>query len=448
MSSVKRAFWDQTGKITPHDGKSPRVPILGDLGHFGGETANLVLNTNLASAGAKMTITRTKPEDAKRERERLKWSRLATARELLNLYGEDEQNDKIRLHRTKKCMWVNIAYAVEHWRVKDDHAYFKSVVICGSRCACPVCSEKIWAWDRDEIQSALTKISQMGLYTGMLTFTLRHNKDMSCGESLHKLNKATNRVKSGRAWQDIKKRYGFKGSITIWENTWSMASGHHPHKHDVEVGDKFLHDGELLQLQDELSGMYLKALSRVGASGEYGVAVNVRRADDYVAEYVAKVGHEPQVKRWGASNELTSHQAKTKGNESGHYSMMQLLDLYRAGDQDAGIAWLDYVNAFTGRAMVRWSGGGVNNVSLRELLGMSAEDESDQAKAERDDQGGVFALYPLAAWREVRKRPFDVLDSSLRLEWDSFVEYLRAKGIEPERPLPASVEWNERGELK
>jgi len=379
----------------------------------------------------------------KRERERLKWSRLRGARDLLNLYGEEEQIEKIRRHRTKKCMWVNIAYAVEHWRIEQEHAYFKSVVICGSRCACPVCSQKIWSWDRDEIQSAMSMISQKGLYTVMVTFTLRHDKFMSCADSLRKLNTASRAVKGGRGWQVLKTRYGLQGSITTLENTFSFENGHHPHKHIIEVTNKNLKASELSSLELEISEMYLHHLSRVGASGEIGVAVNVRRADDYVAEYIAKMGHEPRVKKWGASNELTSYAMKTKGNESGHYSMMQLLDLYMDGSQEAGLAWLDYVTAFTGQAMVRWSQG------LRDELGLG-EGESDDVKAsvQDDDKSQVFALYPIESWRKVRERPHDVLDASLRMSWESFVEYLKAKGIEAERPLPKSVDWNERGEIR
>jgi hypothetical protein len=426
----------KTGELSGFSVAELEGAFLRDSGHFSDEVAPLVLNTNFASGGQFSTVLSDFAKNSRRERDRVKWSRLRAARELLSRYQDDT---KLGKHRTKKCMWVNIGYVVEHWKVGVDRAFFKSVVICGSRCACPVCSEKIWAWDRDEIQTALSRISKKGLYTVMVTYTLRHNKFMSCAESLDKLNKATRAVKSGRAWQDIKTQYGFIGSITVWENTWSEASGHHPHKHSVEVTTDNLSDVELQKLEKRISDLYLKALTKVGASGEYGVAVNVRRADDYAAEYIAKVGHEPQAKKWGASNELTSYQAKTKGNESGHYSMMQLLDLWRAGDDGAGAAWLNYVEAFTGRAMVAWSKG------LRVKLGMSEQELSEQEKAERDDMGKVFACYPVDEWKKVRTRPHDILEASLDMGWDAFIEYLKAKGIDAEKPLPASVEWNEQG---
>lgn len=428
---------------TPSNVYSERESLLrAEQGYSSGdglETAEsglLVLNTNLASRETNFSFARTKTINAKRERERLKWSRLTGARALLDkvAYLETNTNNpsrgKLVEHRTKKCMWVNIAYAVEHWRRAGKDAHFRSVVICGSRCACPVCSEKIWSADRDEIQTALTRISEKGLYTAFVTYTLRHDKFTLCADSLDRLNKASRAVKSGRAWQDIKARYGLVGSITVLENTFSFEGGHHPHKHTVEVLTKPLTDGELSSLETEISDIYLKYLAKVGGSGVDGVAVRLRRADDYVAEYVAKMGHEPKVKKWGASNELTSYALKTKGNEHGHYTMFQLLDLFLDGNNDAGIAWLDYVEAFTGQAMVRWSQG------LRELLGMPSKVKSDKDKAaSADDESKVFALYPIESWHKVRTRPHDVIEASINMSFDAFREYLKAKGIDAESPV-------------
>lgn len=397
----------------------------GDSGLNRAEGSILVLNTNLASPWARKHDSR----DAKREREKLKWSRLAAARELLLLNGENESDSKLAKHRTKKCMWCNVAYSVEHWRLGQEHAFFKAVAICGSRSACPVCGEKIWAWDRDEIQRAMTEISKRGLYTCMVTYTLRHDQNMLCGESLDKLNQATRRVKSGKAWQTIKKTYGLQGSITVLENTWSRKNGHHPHKHDVEIMNRFLTDDELAGLQERLTEMYLAALEKLGASGAWGVAVNVRRGSDYVAEYVAKVGHEPKAKKWGAARELSSYAFKTKGNEHGHYSMMQLLDLYADDDGEAGEAWRDYVSAFAGRWMVRWSQG------LRQALNIEAETD-DLTKASADEkESRVFALYPIEAWRKARRRQGDVIVASLWVEFDEFKARMLDMGIEVESPV-------------
>lgn len=423
----------------------PVAPVDGDSGGLRGDSPYLVLNTNFASP---------LPNDTNfaRKRQRIKWGRLSLARRLLcdlpdDMLHKKRKNKRVEYddegnvinwkHRTQKCFWVNESFTVQHWRRMSKDAHFRKAVICGSRCACAVCSEKIWNKDRTQFQDAMVRISQRGLYTVMVTFTLRHDRFMRCAESLLKLSEAMRMTKSGKAWQLVEKHFGIEGSITVLENTFSFENGHHPHKHVLEVLNKNLSCGELDEMQGEIERMYIRQLKKLGGSAEYGVAVDVRRGDDYVAGYIAKLGHEPMVKRWGVTNEMSSYMMKTKGNEHGHYSMFQLLDMYGDGDRDAGNAWLDYVSAFTGHGMVRWSPGNkrAGKLSLRELLGMS-EDASDQDKAQAvDDKSELFAQYQIASWRKVRTRPHDILEASIDMSFDEFKEYMMSHDIEIESPV-------------
>lgn len=398
----------------------------------GGKNALLVLNANLASPTQK---TADSQRAGQRKRERLKWSRLASAREILWGFDADPKTGKKAIrpklaeHRTSKCMWVNITFAVEHWRVAGKSAHFRNVYTCGSRCACAVCSEKIWKDDQREIQNALGTISQKGLYTVMVSFTLQHDRFVRCADSLQILRKALKGLKMGKGWQLIKRRYGLLGSIAVMENTFSFENGHHPHRHEILVMSKPVGDVELVSLQKAMSDRYLRCLADAGGRGLEGVALHVRRADDYVAEYVAKVGHEPQVKRWGASNELTSYAQKVRGAQVEHYKMFQLLDLFSDGNIEAGNAWAEYVEAFTGQAMVRWSQG------LRELLEMPKAKTDEQKAQANESESKVFALYTQEMYRKVRRRPFDVLDASIDMSFDAFREYLQAKGMDAECPV-------------
>lgn len=383
------------------------------------ESRLLVINTNLASPGNSDAILG-------RVWERLKWDRLHTVRELLRSSSVAKLNES----RTAKCIWTPVAYVVEHRKIAEKKAYFTGVMTCGVRSICPMCNAKISAWDRDEIQEGLMRIASRGWFVVMVTYTQKHNRFMACGDSLSSLNKAMSRTKSGKRWQGMKRKYGLEGSITALENMYSVLNGHHWHKHVLEVLNRFLTDDEIRSMRDDIAGLYLRELSRLGASADFEVGVDIRRGDDYVAEYVSKFGHEPQVTRSGVSYELANVSGKTKGAEHGHFTMFQLVDLYKQGDELAGRAFLEYAEAVRGRAMLSWSAG------LREKLGMAAEVSDDEKIKAGEDESRIFALYHnQKAWPKVRERAFDVLEASRGMEFDAFQEYMKAKGIHAESPV-------------
>lgn len=337
------------------------------------------------------------------------------------------------MSRTAKCMYVPVAFAVELWKIAEQKAFLKSVVVCGTRSACPLCSEKISAYDREELQEGLSRVCAKGWQVVMVTYTLKHDRFMSAGESLGKLIKAVRRVKSGRRWKEIKSRYRIEGSITALENTFSFLNGHHPHKHVLEILARILTESELRELRDEIAKLYLGELKRFGADADFEIAVDVRRGNDYAAEYISKFGYEPKAKSFGVVYEMANYSGKTKGADFGHYTMMQLVDLAGQDNNDAGKAFLDYVEAFRGRAMLQWSAG------LRAKLGMPPKGKSDKEKAEMSDEekSRCFALSNTKTergWRKARERLADFVVGSLGKDFHAYKEYLDAKGIEIENP--------------
>jgi len=410
--------------------------IKADSVGFRGDSPYLVINTEFASR-----------RDAKhfsaRDLERLKWARLTKVRELLKSSSRSKMGKKRNKltkkfelvtvyqdeHKTTKCMWVPLSYAVEHWKAGSDRAYFRSIVTCGVRSTCPVCGDKIAAYDRERLQAGLQMIAKKGWGVEFITYTQRHDRYVPCDVSLDRLLKTMRSVKSGRKWQNIKSKYGIEGSFSKLENTFSFENGHHWHKHVGEVVHEKLTDGELQQMRDEISELYLHHLEKIGGSGDFEIAVHARHGDDYAAEYAAKFGHEPQAHKRGLSHEMASHSTKTKGLDGGHYGMFQLVDLYAEGDQEAGAAFLDYVQAASGKALLFWSAG------LAEKLEMSPEISDEEKVARVSDDENIFALYPKEMWRKVRARSFDVLDASKGMEFDAFKEYMQSKGMDAESPV-------------
>lgn len=426
MSAVK-GFLLESGGHTAYLPTQERRPRFGHgSAQKDAEGVYLVINTNLTSAKGK-----------KRKREMLKWDRLRTVRRLLKSTefedpeAENTDAKKVRKWRTAKCMYVPVSYAVEHWKIANSKAFFKSVVVCGTRTVCPVCNEKISAWDREEMQAGLAKVFAKGWNVYMVTYTIRHDKYMTAGDSLSKLITGVSNVKRGRKWQELKKRYGFEGSFTALENTFSFENGHHPHKHILEVSSRLLNDGEIKSMRDEIAGFYLRELERIGAQADYEISVDVKRGNDYAAEYVSKFGYEPKVKSFGVAYEMSNYSGKTKGADFGHYTMFQLVDLATQGNEQAGAAFLDYAEAFRRRAILTWSAG------LRKKLDMPKEKkDSEKLKDESSEEPKIFALYQSGgAWRKVRERHFDVLDASLKMDFEHFRDYLKSEGIDVDSPF-------------
>lgn len=425
MSAVKEFLLNQERETSLPIARERKPRTGRGSAQIDAEGGYLVINTKFASASHN-------PREKRQLRERLKWERLHIVRGLLR----GAKSEKLQKSRTVKCMYVPVAFAVEHWKIGEEKAYLKSVVTCGTRSTCPLCNEKISAYDREELQEGLARVFAKGWFVLLITYTLRHDRFMSCAESLDKLLKAARRVKSGRRWQEIKKRYGIQGSITALENTFSFLNGHHPHKHTLEILERDLSEAEIKALRDEIAELYLAELRRVGADADFEIAVDVKRGNDYVAEYVSKFGHEPKVKSFGVSYEMSNYSGKTKGAEFGHYTMMQLVDLAGDGNEDAGKAFLDYALAFRGRWMLQWSNG------LRAKLDMPTKEKTDKEKAQMSDEEKaekrLFALYNTKAekgFRKVRNHLADVMPDSLGKDFHAFKEYLNAKDMEVENPV-------------
>jgi hypothetical protein len=443
----------QTGEMPSSDGKTILGLPRAENEPFAGGSPLLVINTNLASA---LYCKDDSEWDA------LQWSRLRTAQKILvntkrkkmvsrrpkGCAFKVETIRKMSESRTAGCFWKAVAFSVEHWKVTRDErvgAYVRSVQICGSRSACPRCSMKIWMADREEIQLALVAVNRLGWEIQHVTFTVSHKRFHELISTLDGLRRASRRMRGGRKWQEFKKQYGVEGSIIVTENNYGLENGHHPHTHEGMVTNRRLSNDERESMRDELAELWLDALRCEHLRAHYEIGVVIQHGTDYFAEYVSKWGHEPKaVNRGGLSYELTSFQNKTKGMEHGHYTMLQLLDLAGLGESWARDAWLDFVDAFEGRAMLRWSAG------LRAKLGLSAETESDEQKANRLEQGekSLFALYHHKAhWLKVREYLPQVLNASKVMEFDAFKDYLVRNGMDAESPLPDVVAWNEDGKL-
>lgn len=305
-------------------------------------------------------------------------------------------------------------------------SHFRGVATCGSVWMCPICAAKITERRKLELQIAVTEAQKRCWHVYMVTYTLQHKGYEPIEAVLKKLIAAVRKIKGGRAWErDFRSVYDWKGSVTALEMTYSFENGGHPHKHVMELLGRKLTEEEKIKMRDDLAIKYQNILAGLDGYADFEIAVNVRDATDYIAEYIAKFGYEPKARKWGVSDEMAKYPVKGKGMEEGHYTMFQLLDLYKDGNLDAGRVFAEFAVAFRGRSQLTWSNG------LKKEFGIKEKTDAEIAK-EQDAESKAFALYQKKDWHKVRKIPFDVLDAGDWMKFESFKKYLASMEIEVE----------------
>jgi len=339
----------------------------------------------------------------------LKWERLKVARK--QLPGQ----------RVAKCHWLPINYLIEIWKNKNnDLAHYRQIFTCGSVWHCPVCAQKVTAVRRVELQEAIGKAKAKGWGVYFVTYTIGHKEYHPVKTVLQQLQETIRKVKSGRFWQLIKSRYGLQGSIIALEVTFSKQNGTHAHKHEILFTDRQLSNEEISQFKQDLLDRYMLQVVKVGGYAERAHAVDFKHGDDYLAEYIAKYGHDPKVKRYdGISREITSWHTKGRSNNGDHFTAFQLLDLLSDGDEWARDMFQEYAGAFKGRKQLTWSNG------LKAKLGITQEEQSDEdIAADADQVADVFAAMIYEEFKKVRDHPFEVLAAAKKYHLDEFIDYM------------------------
>lgn len=284
------------------------------------------------------------------------------------------------------------------YRAADgSNAYLSGLNTCGNGWTCPVCGAKIAEHRRRELSEAMAAWTNAeGGTAYLVTLTFPHAAGDDLGAMLEKLAKARQGWKNSRTYKRILGPDGTAGSagaVTAMEVTHG-ANGWHPHVHMLVfaarggLGDGLpALNGDLSSPDiDALRGAWVKQLLKVGLADQQQVSdvwahsFNVRGGEK-AAEYIAKYGRDT---RWGASSELTRSAAKvgaagTVGGEV-HVTPFQLLEWAGAGDTRAGALFREYADAFHGKRLLTWSPG------LRKRLKLSAEEASDEAVADLDEE--------------------------------------------------------------
>lgn len=330
------------------------------------------------------------PRDAKM---RLRFQRQTQSRKLLPA------------KRVATCLRLPVPHAagIDIMHVPDkDSSHFHGLRTCNSAWDCPVCAAKLSERRRVEVQRAMVLAQDHGLMPALLTFTLAHTKYDSIKYLKDALKACLAKFKSGRAFQDLKAKYNWSGSIMATEATFGLLreidNGAHIHRHDLVFVDHM--DNEtFLEFEHDVKAHWMHCVEFLGYSASWEHGAHVTNSDWEITSYIAKHGHEPEGNKWGVDYELTKASSKTSSDHG--VTPFQLLDLAEAGNDQAAALFREYSAAMATTSLIRFSAG------FREFLGMGKEQTDEQVMAQEDAPAVALTSVTRNTWYQLIKSHFD-----------------------------------------
>lgn len=299
-------------------------------------------------------------------------------------------------------------------------ASFRNLQTCNSVWSCPVCAAKISEQRREELSTALVSSSFRSI---LVTYTLRHRTTNPLVQSLTALKEARRSLKSGEWFQNLKDDYGWAGSVTSHEVTYSDRNGWHPHAHELVLLPKDITDNDLEGITLKLRRRWLEVLAREGYTAEYDFGVDVQTSEQWVEEYVAKWGHEPQGRQWTPAHEVTK--AVSKSARADGLTPWQLLELCDSGDMRAGELFQEYFYAFKGSHQLQWAPG------TRKALHLGEDAPTDEVLAAADEPGEPLAVLAYEQWKYilVGDRRGELLEVAAKNDYGLLMAYFEVIGM-------------------
>lgn len=369
-----------------------------------------------------------------------RYAALSTAREWLGRRASqiDPEKNPGDVFRTHDCRWARRSeYVGVHFSALHQSAHYGNLATCGSVWACPVCCALIQQRRRPEVAALVQWAYGCASSEGpkrpgepqMVTLTFPHTKFDSLADLLSKQRDAFKRLRSGKVWQEFKRRYGFDGLVRSLELTHGK-NGWHPHTHELWI-TRPLSKRERGDFQAFILERWIRACSAAGLLDLTDRAqlhafhlrsVDVRfQVND--SDYLAK---QDSGRAWGVDRELATSSIKA-GRLSGVHPHEFLIRQAR-GDFDL---FLEYVQAMKGARQLYWSSRLKGRVEVEEV-----EDEVlADAQTEAAD---LLGLLTADQWRVVRGNDAraELLDAAETGDWSIVVALLRSLGCDlPAHPV-------------
>lgn len=276
--------------------------------------------------------------------------------------------------------------------IKNKRAYYGHLQLCGSVWNCPVCASAISERRKIELATALSRSNHQQI---MLTYTMKHHKNMPLADTLKAVTDAYRKVHSGRSYQELKTEHGIVGSIRTLEITYGQ-NGWHPHIHELIFAYHMNAQGILSDVTQD----WLSTLRKAGytASKEHGV--DLRHADRFVSEYMSKWGHLPTGEHWSIEHEMTKQPVKKGRRGKSPFELLQdygnreLPDVQR---KKSARLFREYSENMFRKQQLVWSKG------LKDELGID-EIKDSELVTDQDIEYDIMAVLMKPLWHIVCRK--------------------------------------------
>ena len=420
-------------------------PFKGAPGQFlrvceagsGGRAASALGTFAKSSSPPPLKATQAKQEKTTERRRELRFERFELLSEGRRLFLHEGRRADLAywhtVHRTAGCNWLRHGDVQVHQ--KEGRAHYSGLIHCGSVWACPVCSAKIQEQRRQEIATAVDWAYAEGLQPVLVTLTFPHRSWHQIDDLLEQQRDALTRLRSGKAWQKLKGRYGFQGLVRSLEITHGQ-NGWHPHTHELWFISK---NADAAALAGEVRKRGRASCQRAGLldEGDAGFdehAVDVKAwcsASDYLAK-------QDDSRHWGVDREVAKGGAKSAKGMHPFGLLRRSMD----GCERSGRLFTAYAFAMKGKRQVFWSHG------LKARVGVAEVDDQAAAEAAPDDIEFLGQLEPQdwALVRDLGQRA-QLLDTAEKGGWaavEAFLSDLWATGgRKPPAPAARSFGFSE-----
>jgi len=326
--------------------------------------------------------------------------------------------------RRVQAATVDVFYSPTH-----QSAHYQGLMVCGSVWVCPICAAKISEHRRIELEQAIARCIANGGAVYLTTYTISHKRYDTLATLLQSFLTARRKMKQGRAAQELRKRFGIQGTISVREVTWSKLNGWHPHCHELVFCSAEI---DINAYDRAVRQQWQQSVEHEGLSiNEHGFSVSQTYGS--VADYVAKFGREPLCSPWDAATEMTKGHLK-RGHTDEHLTPFAMLWLISQGSEELKPVFREYAQWFKGKHQLVWSAG------LRALLLENQEEQTDEELAQEEETETVLLgqLTRMQWWiilaNEAQGKLLEVARSG---EWQQVVAFLASFGADSGRAPPA-----------
>lgn len=273
---------------------------------------------------------------------------------------------------------------VKVWKhLQTQKAFYSGLVVCGSVWTCPVCAAKISERRRIELKHAFDTHHKNDGKIALLTLTFRHSRDDDLKEIMERFIQATSRFKSGKRFNNLRKKMGMIGSVRDFEITWSERNGFHPHVHYALFYENEI---DLEELKNEFFNLWSIACKKFGLSVIHGVGCDLRdgsKADEYLAKYG----------NWSLEHELSKSHIK-----KGRFDSLTPFDFLRMYLSNENRKYLDlykiYAKTMKGKRQLYWSRG------LKKRFFIEEKSDEELAK-EKLEEADLLGIIDYQLWKDV-----------------------------------------------